>query len=561
MALLFRQLTEFSSPSSSPTVFPYTPTEANAPYGSTSGASDFRTLPSRPTFEDIAEARGQSLPPSIDPAVFRGITEIRKLVELASDLAVRAASGLSAAALGALSPSHGSQSLASALGLESPLNNGRTVPMSSTRQHRLRCLAIAKLATAYRIDEVAASVAVMQGATALEDLAEKILKREPTHEDAIYVRFFEERIPSRTLAQSTTTELLDQLIALHPLVLPYYRTRGIVHAYKAEYEASIHDFSLGLSQARSLRKLKQHQHLRDSNGKSQRTKRRGPKTDRLTHFHHEEAAEREENGTEPISPTLNIGIEPGDDIERQLLFNRGMTYLQWASHLIEEKVLAIEGVPTPLAGLSNESGEISLESLGIQVENYLGIYGSANSSKRTAYEETFKDRPFVDKISSLLRKSIRDHEKYLSQFEFFEVGPGSVWEDEDRKSNLSRQLVSDRPLTFRGRRLIHPRVLTGHIQHAPVREDGLNSETMILTSYHPLIVESHFSILLAHLLLGDFQTLLPLHYRTAWIMESLSGVPIFLSARSLCQSQVSFHSRGSASIAYGVNSIRNYWNV
>ena len=36
----------------------------------------------------------ERLPPPIDPAVFRGVSEIRKLVDDASDLAVRAASGL-----------------------------------------------------------------------------------------------------------------------------------------------------------------------------------------------------------------------------------------------------------------------------------------------------------------------------------------------------------------------------------------------------------------------------------------------------------------------------------
>ena len=48
--------------------------------------------------------------------------------------------------------------------------------MSSTRTHRLRVLAVQKLAAAYKADEIAASVMVMQGASALDDLAERVLK-------------------------------------------------------------------------------------------------------------------------------------------------------------------------------------------------------------------------------------------------------------------------------------------------------------------------------------------------------------------------------------------------
>ena len=79
----------------------------------------------------------ERLPPPIDPAVFRGVSEIRKLVDDASDLAVRAASGLSAAALGALNISNGTGSLANSLGMEGG-PGGRNATMSPIRQHRDR---------------------------------------------------------------------------------------------------------------------------------------------------------------------------------------------------------------------------------------------------------------------------------------------------------------------------------------------------------------------------------------------------------------------------------------
>jgi hypothetical protein len=93
----------------------------------------------------------ERLPPPLDPAVFRGITTIRQLVDEASDIAVRAASGLSAAAFGALNLSGGMG------GGGETVQGGRNPAMSPVRQHRLRCLAVAKLAEAYKIDEIGES--------------------------------------------------------------------------------------------------------------------------------------------------------------------------------------------------------------------------------------------------------------------------------------------------------------------------------------------------------------------------------------------------------------------
>lgn len=129
----------------------------------------------------IYTPRGKPLPPPIDPGVFRSVATIRRLIDEASDLAVRAASGLSASALGALrSPTQGNNpwSTAQALGMGSlgDQNSGRNTNMSSTRTHRLRVLAVQKLAAAYKTDEIAASVMVMQGASALDDIAERVLK-------------------------------------------------------------------------------------------------------------------------------------------------------------------------------------------------------------------------------------------------------------------------------------------------------------------------------------------------------------------------------------------------
>ena len=58
----------------------------------------------------------------------------------------------------------------------SSLNGGRSTSMSGAMIHRLRVLAVQKLAEAYKLDEIASSVMVMQGGSVFDDLAERVLK-------------------------------------------------------------------------------------------------------------------------------------------------------------------------------------------------------------------------------------------------------------------------------------------------------------------------------------------------------------------------------------------------
>jgi hypothetical protein len=118
-----------------------------------------------------------SRPPlQISPTIFSSVLQIRTLVDEATHLAVRALNQLS-----------GPQG---------------TIKISRERQFRMYELAVEKLAKAYALDEVAASVASMQSASAVEEVAGKVLERakargEEPSRDARYVYFFCEKIPSR----------------------------------------------------------------------------------------------------------------------------------------------------------------------------------------------------------------------------------------------------------------------------------------------------------------------------------------------------------------------------
>ncbi|KAI5481574.1 hypothetical protein MNV49_002800 [Pseudohyphozyma bogoriensis] len=472
------------------------------------------------------------LPPPIDPAVFRGVAAIRRLVDDAADLAVRAASGMSAAALGALN-------MGSGMG-NGPLGNdgtqgGRNVPMSPIRQHRLRLLAVSKLADAYRIDEIAASVAVMQGATGLDDLAQRVMRHEPDSADAQYVNFFHEKIPSRTLALSTDTLLLDQLIAKNPNKLEYYRTRGIVHGFKQDYQAAIRNYTDALIQAKNVRKAKMF-HSNESGNKGGKKKGKGGKSSSKD----KERAPDASASVPAREEATAMGKEPGDDIERQMLFHRGMAHFHYACKLIEDAVLDIEGIEKPQGGLSNEGGELTLRNVGIVLKDEnAGLFGCASPKVQDKYREVLGDPALKEKVTTLLRKSIRDQERFLSYFAIWEAPSNSILEDEKRHHNPR---ATDKPLTFRGRRLIHHRSLSNRTRHfdarrPEVRNGTAPNEAALLTTYHPLLIEAHFSVLLNHLLLGDFAALVGQHYKIARLMDYLEGYPVFLPARSLNQSE------------------------
>ena len=140
------------------------------------------TIPVLPPASFPTPKPGKPSPPPIDPGAFRSVTSIRSYIDEAAELSVRASSGLSAAELGSMrngaslnSPWAAAQSLG-LNPLKMPNGGGRNVAMSAMRIHRLRALAVQKLAAAYRADEIASSVMVMQGGSVFDDVAERVLK-------------------------------------------------------------------------------------------------------------------------------------------------------------------------------------------------------------------------------------------------------------------------------------------------------------------------------------------------------------------------------------------------
>ncbi|KAH7116095.1 hypothetical protein B0J11DRAFT_539166 [Dendryphion nanum] len=191
-------------------------------------------------------------PHPIDPAVFYDLVKIRKAVDEATNLAVRATSGLTSAALSSsLNAGNGMLGNAAALGIGYG-GGGGNAKLSRERKHRMRELATAKLSQAYHLDEIAASVATMQSASTLEDVAQLVLQRSPGDVDAKYVHFFHEKIPSRMMAQCTPLDTLNDIIAERPHDGSPWRTRALTRIFKEDYVNSAKDLSEGLALARFI---------------------------------------------------------------------------------------------------------------------------------------------------------------------------------------------------------------------------------------------------------------------------------------------------------------------
>ncbi|KAJ4331044.1 hypothetical protein N0V95_009956, partial [Ascochyta clinopodiicola] len=199
----------------------------------------------------------------MDAAVLYDLVKIRKHVDEATNLAVRAASGLTAAALN--SSLNGNSLLGQAAALGMGMGGGGYGAgggkLSRERKHRMRELATAKLSAAYHLDEIAASVATMQSASSLEDVAQLVLQRNAHDADARYVHFFHEKIPSRMMAQCTPLDTLDDLIAERPTDGSALRTRALTRLFKDDYANAARDLTDALATARYL--AAQHRSGRD----------------------------------------------------------------------------------------------------------------------------------------------------------------------------------------------------------------------------------------------------------------------------------------------------------
>ncbi|KAL8832526.1 MAG: hypothetical protein Q9191_000208 [Dirinaria sp. TL-2023a] len=350
--------------------------------------------------ETLAYSNHASLRPRpIDPAVFFDLVKVRRLVEDATDLAVRAANGTTSSSLSnALNAGSGmlGGGGAAALGLGIG-GGGGNAKLSKERKHRMRELATQKLSHAYYLDEIAASVATMQSASALEEVAKFVLQRSSTDSDAKYVHFFHEKIPSRMLAQCTSLMPLDEIIHDRPTDGAPLRTRAVTRVFKDDYHGAVRDLTEGLAVCRYT--IAQHRVGRGELEPSYATS----------------GTERKNSGARDwkSEPIVKEEGQPSS-LESQLLFHRAGVYL----------TLACQHVDAAL--------DDSISEHVAPLDHWHNI--DQNRVIRDAQKHRLEARKLV---KTNAKRALRDYVSFLSSFEYTPGLPAKITEEFFRKVNAA----------------------------------------------------------------------------------------------------------------------------
>lgn len=351
------------------------------------------------------------------------------------------------------------------------------------------------------------------------------------------MRVIKSRSHTRQLAESTTTEVLDSLIAAQPHRLEFFRTRGIVHCFRDEFSLAAKDFTHVLRESRAQRRAKAvhnntglQSEQRTKGGKKKKGKAGGTKVNGQAPVDGTSTPPSFEGPTidgpdgEPLLLHPSVLPDAPDPIEPQCLFLRGAAYLQHAVYLIEEAVLKLENIrkePTvdgaELRLCYLENGRYG----GVEIGNPHGPLGSKDGKKLPAYKEVLAEDPFREQILTLVRKSMRDHERFLAHFDTLEAPTPE--HDIDMAHKVEHAFLLSQSF----------RPGSSNVPPQPLYPD----EPAMFTTYHPLLVESHFNILICLIMLGDFPALLPAFYRSAMLVDGLEGYPVFLPPRSMAQAE------------------------
>ncbi|GAB1318651.1 Histidine kinase group protein [Madurella fahalii] len=492
--------------------------------------------------ETIANANYNTpRPRPIDPAVFFDLVKIRRLVDEATNLAVRAASGVASIGHRTLP---GASHHASALGLEFGLRPPPQTKLSPERKHRMREQATQKLVKAYRLDEIACSVATMQSASSLEEVASLVLQRNPQDPDAKYVHFFHEKIPSRQLAECTSLTPLNEIVAARPSDPEPLRTRAMVRVFKDDYQGAIDD----LTEALKLHRLYRPAH-----------------TSRKISSQETQISEKQPQGNTRRQEGIILKEEDQpSSLEMQLLFQRAGVYLATACRhvatALPEQHLTPRGSMTRESDVANGhvDSDTRNETVATEQEQSAGL--------PTAAEEAQKRMAEARKlVRHNAKRALRDYTAYLAHFEYspdlpieiaedftrkvnfavngarvprshsYPAGPRSPVAGEGEPSNAPHRIytLSDlfTPSPPSGLPAYPSTELVTTRQQQPPSPGSVQTTTETLTC-HPLLTDALHALLLCHCLIQTSAKELLRHaYMVARLARLADGYPVFQSSR------------------------------
>ncbi|KAH7395388.1 hypothetical protein DE146DRAFT_659919 [Phaeosphaeria sp. MPI-PUGE-AT-0046c] len=410
----------------------------------------------------------------------------------------------------------------------------------------MRELATSKLSQAYHLDEIAASVATMQSASTLENVAQLVLQRNPHDADAKYVHFFHEKIPSRMMAQCTPLDALDDIIADRPNDGSPLRTRALTRIFKEDYVNSAKDLTEALAAARFS--MQQHRA-----GKDQLVLAKTYQEQHGRDWKHEVKIAEED---QPSS------------LETQLLFHRAGVYFTIACGYVHA---ALDGLPDAEEAKARRDAQTAA--------------GEEPMPETPDELEAHRRRAEARKqVRQNAKRALRDYNAFLSHFDYTPGISAELAEEFLRRlghpaskadvkpplnrlldysssssspaTPVSEALVRHTPSTTNADRSTWPKMPPPHVFKVSHLFDAVPPSSLPpyppppptspasaaasafadsheQITYHPLLTDALHSLLLCHCLL---QTPPKEHVRHAHNAARLAricdGYPIFLAARS-----------------------------
>ena len=224
-------------------------------------------------------------PHPYDPAVLQDALRVRRAVDDATDLAVRAASGLVSAPFSSrrrAAPGRArrapAEAGARAAGTARATRSGSAGAAAAARPRGSAASASSACAT-WRPSGWRRRTAATRSPPAWPRCSRRrasttwplhVLRRNAQDLDALYVHFFHEKIPSREVARCTPLDVLDQLILERPNDPAAYRTRALTKMFKDDHEGAMEDLTRGLAMCRLFGPLHDKRDLKDDEVDPQR---------------------------------------------------------------------------------------------------------------------------------------------------------------------------------------------------------------------------------------------------------------------------------------------------
>jgi len=250
----------------------------------------------------------------------------------------------------------------------------------------MREIATQKLAVAYRLDEVAASVATMQSASALDNIASLVLQRAPENTDAKYVYFFHEKIPSRMMAEHTSLTPLNEVIAYEPGHAAPFRTRALTKIFKEDHVGAIQD----LTEALALCRL-------------DHAKQKAERSQLMTMKNAMDYSERRTSSTREWIEENKVASEvQPSGLEMQLLFQRGNQYLTVACKYMQDALTNFEVAERDKALHLSENGKT-------------GEPACVTSAEMEAYQRGLEAREALRKNA---KRALRDYMTFFNHLDY-----------------------------------------------------------------------------------------------------------------------------------------------